>query len=221
MTQLSSIDKREHLLILFIKEPVTGGLKFTMASETSPEEANYRYQSLVLTLLKQLKGLSHTDIRFIVRPADGIDAVKFWILSELEGTFDVLNESSFLFSPTDDTGPYTISFIEDVQKSIHEVREESLRENYSTISIQGMNCPECGARWIHMAQLLATTKHKKIIGYTDSGSIYLSCTTKGYSGEAITLPSLPKVKSANDWETALTAPIGGKLNKIYRKLTGT
>lgn len=215
----SKTDSRDHLLILFIKEPIEGSVKPTMALNTSTKEANTRYQSLVLTLLNQLKGLSNTDIRFIVRPADAVDAVKFWILNELDGSLKSTSEHSFDFSPADKSPCYSISFIQDTGKEIQEIGKDASKDGYITVSMQGMNSPECGARWIHMAQLLAQSKKSKTIGYTASGSIYLTCQPEEYCQE-LSLPVLPKIKSNSDWQSILQAPIGGKINKLYSKLTG-
>ena len=71
------------LLTLKITEPLPGLVLPEMAADHGPEEAARRYRAIVVTTLRQLRGLANARLRLTVEPDDAHEAVRFWLLPRL------------------------------------------------------------------------------------------------------------------------------------------
>lgn len=219
------MDKQKHLLYLFVKEPIATKVKPTLAAEVGEEEACIRYQAILLTLLQQFDGIEDTDIIINVTPADALDAVKFWILSSIEdSSIELLSEHSYLFKSKKSHSALSLTFQSagtiDHEESFNNLREKGYDLGYSTVSIMGANCPECGARWLQMAQMVAGKKQSYVHGCAPDGSYYLTTYAKNSQSE-YQLPVLKKIKSQQDWNDSLSSTLGTKLKKQYDKVKRT
>jgi len=140
--------------------------------DSSTKEAWLRYQSIVNVLLIQLKGLEHTDIWFLVSGKEAAEAVQFWLLPQFQGDISPLSHNRFQFSPEGEKSSFSISFMDQPERDIHSVRKQGFNDDYKTVSFMGANCPSCGSRWVHMAQLLAKSKSIEVKGIAQDDSIY-------------------------------------------------
>lgn len=216
--------KQKHLLHLFVKEPIPAKVKPTLAAEVGEEEACIRYQAILLTLLQQFDGIENTDIVINTSPAEALDAIKFWILPALEdASLEMLSENSYLFKSKKSLAPTSLVFqsaeSKNQESDFNNLREKGYTAGYNTVSIMGANCPECGSRWLQMAQMFAEKKQFQVEGRAADGSYYL--TTYPQSSHSVyQLPTLRKIKSQQDWEDSLSSVLGTKLKKQHAKLKG-
>jgi len=225
----SSSTNRKHLLLLFIKEPIDGSVKPTIAQEVGVSEANIRYQSIVAAILEQLVGLQDTHVRFCVSPPDGLDAVKFWLLPQLEGKVEPIDEATFLFTPTKTAAPLSLDFITADPKiafseQLPAIQQQGFIQGFELVSTMGANCPDCGARWIQMSTLLCKDSSLPVVGYCKNNTPYLTTTRipqfidATMLSDVTTLPPLHKIKNNTDWGNVLNSPIGGKISKHYNNI---
>jgi len=82
------------LLLVFLKEPAPGKVKTRLAADVGEETATRYYRALVEVLLKQLRGLQNTRIRFCYAPDDAHDAIRFWLLPEMNASSKDSNSNS-------------------------------------------------------------------------------------------------------------------------------
>ena len=224
----SPASKAEHLLVVFLKEPIEGQVKRSLAKTLGNTEAAARYKALCAVLLQQLVGLQNTRIRFCVTPSDAVEAVQFWILPQLEGKIDKLQEDLFLFHPNKAAETLEIEFVaqqdSDKKEAVLTQQKKGLEQGYTTVSIMGTNCPDCGARWLQMAIMMCNRAEDIVLGHDEQSSIYLSTvrqpTYLHHTTDTpfLNLPQLPKIKTEQQWQQALESPIGGKIKKLYNKV---
>jgi hypothetical protein len=217
----SNTSKPRHLLAIFVKEPVQGKVKPTLSNDTSPYEAYLSYKTLVTAIFHQLEGLQDTQVVCYISPEDAIDAVKFWLLPLLRGNVTMIDETRFHLTPSKAAPSMPIHFraapAPPNEDLFQKIRHHAFADGYKTVSITGTNCPDCGARWIHMAQLFALSQQARVIGECKNHGLYLS-TEPQQPIATKTLPHLPKIKTKTDWDSILDSPIGGKLMRIYNEL---
>lgn len=184
------------LLTLEIREPLPGLVLPAMAAEHGEEEAARRYKAIVITTLRQLRGLQDARLRLLTEPVDAQDAVRFWLLPRLAEQWDH-DEAVFR------TVGWEIDF-------------GGTAEMFSIEAVGEILCPNLGARWVHAALLgLGRTTHC-VVGPSRCGGEYLRATTEEFLGsEPRILPELPIIRTGNDWIEALDSPIGAALKKAW------
>ncbi len=169
-----------------------------------PEEALRRYEVLAEVLLAQLVGLKDCHVRFVVTPADGVDAVRFWLLPMLRGEVNVMTARNqvYQFLPEQQAPSITIDFAVD----------EGDLSGFGKVARMTFLCPECGSRWLNMAFLQCNEEQSV------KGDGYLSVRMgEGDALEEVDFPALPVIENADDWDQALIGPLGGKIEKLYKK----
>ncbi len=187
------------LLSLEIQEPLPGSVLPEMAADHGPSEAARRYRAIVVTTLRQLRGLENTRLRLIVSPSDGSDAVRFWLLPRLAATWQ-MGLSIFR------TEGWEIDFGGDAH-------------SFTTHATGEILCPNLGARWVHTALLgMGKTVHQ-VIGPAHGGGEYF----RAHSPSAIVpidvrmLPALPVIQSSTHWEDAIDSAIGPALKRAWEE----
>jgi hypothetical protein len=189
------------LLELPIAEPIPGRVLPEIAATHGPGDAARCYRALVLTTLRQLRGLQDLRLRLIVSPADAIEAVRFWLLPalgsgwrEIEGTFLLDGwEIEFATQPADPSHP----------------RIPAIR------ATGDLRCPQLGARWVHAALLGLGRTVNHVTGPAIGGGNYFSASSSTGPDVVRTLPELPIVRSAACWQAALDGPLGHALNTAW------
>lgn len=230
----------EHLLLIFLKEPIPGKVKTRLASTMGEEDAVRVYRALVSVLITQLKWVKNTHFRFCYAPADAQDSIQHWILPQLEhrltpdGTVTPLSADG----PPVDCQPQAEGGL---GERLEHAFQEGFKEGFKEVSAIGTDCPFLSDRWIHTAHL-AGRNEDVVIGPTyDGGYYFISLksfstvpfrdipwsTEETYSAtmEALKkadlschlLPQLNDIDHEEDWVEALESPLGGKLKKAYEE----
>ena len=187
------------LLILKIQEPLPGLVLPEMAADHGPEEAARRYRAIVVTTLRQLRGLADARLRLSVEPDDAHEAVRFWLLPRLAEKWHARDA---VFHS--------------------EGWEIDFGGNSDRFSIQATGeilCPHLGARWVHAALLgLGRTTHR-VIGPAIEGGEYF----RAHAPEALEdlppriLPGLPVIQTHQHWQDALDSPLGPALKRAWEE----
>ena len=185
------------LLTLQIHEPLPGRVLPLMAAEHGPEEAARRYRAIVVTTLRQLRGLSRTRLRLRPEPADAAEAIRFWLLPRLaehwQSTATVFRADGWEIDFGDAPASYQI-----------EATAEIL-------------CPFLCARWVHAALLGLDRGGHRVSGPASGGGEYLRA--RPVTGpdllEVRTLPELPVIHNHDHWLEALDSPLGPALMKAW------
>jgi glycosyltransferase A (GT-A) superfamily protein (DUF2064 family) len=187
------------LLILQIHEPLPGRVLPLMAEEHGAEEAARRYRAVVLTTLRQLRGLSDTRIRVLSDPADAGEAIRFWLLPRLADRWQATNT---VFR----SDGWEIDFGGDSR----DYRIEAFGE---------ILCPFLGARWVHTALLgLERGTHRVIGPASDEGDYFRAHPVISNDLlEEWTLPELPVIRNDRHWRQALESPLGPALKKAWEE----
>ena len=170
-----------------------------MADEHGPEEAARRYRAIVLTTLRQLRGLAETRLRLLVTPDDGHEAVRFWLLPRLA---DSWQNEQWVFR----TQGWEIDFGGDIGHFPIQASGEIL-------------CPNLGARWVHAALLgLGRTTHQ-VIGPATGGGEYFRAHAPETPEilEKRVLPELPIILTSDHWQEALDSPLGPALKRAWEE----
>lgn len=170
-----------------------------MADEHGPEEAARRYRAIVLTTLRQLRGLAETRLRLHVTPDDGHEAVRFWLLPRLADSWQneqlVFRTQGWEIDFGGDTGHFPIQACGEIL------------------------CPNLGARWVHAALLgLGRTTHQ-VIGPATGGGEYFRAHAEETSEtlEKRILPELPVILTSDHWQEALDSPLGPALKRAWEE----
>lgn len=170
-----------------------------MAHEHGPEEAARRYRAIVLTTLRQLRGLAETRLRLLVTPDDGHEAVRFWLLPRLA---DSWNNERAIFR----TQGWEIDF-------------GGNSDDFPIHASGEILCPNLGARWAHAALLgLGRTTHE-VVGPAIGGGNYFHAVSleKPVAGEIRFLPELPIILTSEHWNEALESPLGPALKRAWEE----
>lgn len=189
---------RVRLLTLQIEEPLPGRVLPLIAAQHGPDEAARRYRAIVLTTLRQLRGLSNTRLRLLPEPADAVDAIRFWLLPRLadrwQSTATVFRSDGWEIDfGGDEGGRYQIEASADVL------------------------CPMLGARWVHTALLgLERGTHRVTGPATGGGEYFRACSvTAAERLDERLLPELPVIRDHGHWLQALDSPLGPALMKAW------
>jgi len=233
--------KPDHLLLIFLKEPIPGKVKTRLAQTVGAEDAALIYQTLTTALLDQLKWIKNCHYRFCFAPADAEEAIMHWILPDLEHKVDlehrtILPKQEGL--PSVDFSPQSEG---DLGDRLVNAFTQGFADGYSSVSAIGTDCPFISARWIETA-VIASKDADLTVGPTEDGGYYYinlkvpnfeifkevkwssettySDTIKQAKKHNLTLHTLPKLNDIDyhdDWIQALESPLGGKLKKIYKE----
>lgn len=187
------------LLTFRIQEPLPGLVLPEMIADHGREEAARRYRAVVVTTLRQLRGLAEARLRLEVEPADGHEAVRFWLLPRLAESWNI--QQSVFRAPG-----WEIDFGGDA-------------ESFAVHATGEILCPYLGARWVHAALLgLGRTTHQ-VIGPAISGGEYFRAHTSDLSENPAprTLPALPVIRTDDDWKQALDSALGAALKRAWEE----
>lgn len=187
------------LLSLQIQEPLPGQVLPKMTEEHGPEEAARRYRAVVLTTLRQLRGLAETRLRLLVSPDDGHEAVRFWLLPRLADSWQADDQ---VFR----TQGWEIDF----------------GGNHDHFPIQAsaeILCPNLGARWVQAALLGLGRTTAQVIGPAIGGGEYFRAHAIGNAGNLETriLPELPIIHTSDHWQEAIDSPLGPALKRAWEE----
>lgn len=187
------------LLTLKIQEPIPGQVLPEMAADHDAEEAARRYRAIVITTLRQLRGLSEVRLRLHVTPEDGDEAVRFWILPRLADSWHHENNTFQSHGWEIDFGKNHDDF------PIHATGE--------------ILCPNLGARWVHAALLGLGRTTNEVIGPAIGGGCYFHAHAIDASGplEKRILPELPVIQTSDHWQEALDSPLGPALKRAWEE----
>ena len=187
------------LLTLKIQEPLPGLVLPEMAADHGPEEAARRYRAIVVTTLRQLRGLSDARLRLAVEPDDAHEAVRFWLLPRLADKWQA-HDAVFRGDG------WEIDFGGNSDRFPIQATGEIL-------------CPHLGARWVHAALLgLGRTTHR-VIGPAIGGGEYFLAHAPDASEElpARILPELPVILTSDHWHQALDSALGPALKRAWEE----
>ncbi len=187
------------LLTLKIQEPLPGLVLPEMAAEHGPEEAARRYRAIVVTTLRQLRGLADARLRLTIEPVDADEAVRFWLLPRLADRWQAENAVFRAEGWEIDFGGGSDEF---------------------PIQATGeILCPHLGARWVHTALLgLGRTTHRVVGPATDGGEYFTA-----HAPESSTelppriLPELPVIQTHDHWHQALNSALGPALKRAWEE----
>jgi glycosyltransferase A (GT-A) superfamily protein (DUF2064 family) len=187
------------LLTLQIQEPLPGQVLPEMAAAHGAEEAARRYRAIVVTTLRQLRGLSQTRLRLEVAPHDGHEAVRFWLLPRLADAWQC-QEMVFLASG------WEIDFGGDPAK-------------FTILASGAVLCPYLGARWVHTAMLGLGHSAREVVGPATGGGEYFRAHALESPAnlESRILPQLPIIQTHAHWQEALESPLGAALKRAWEE----
>lgn len=227
------------LLLIFLKEPVEGKVKTRIAQTAGAEQAVNIYKSLVSTLLTQLKWIPNCHYRFCFAPADAEEAIKFWLLPDLNHRMEGPG-----LTPLDDKTP-SVDFVAqpdgDLGDRLESAFKQGFDDGFEQVSAIGSDCPFLSASWIDIAYRQGK-KSDVTIGPTPDGGYCLinlnTFTTAPFreipwsaentleatlakveqAGLSVQLlPELTDIDHEEDWLQALETPLGPKLKKNLPK----
>jgi hypothetical protein len=187
------------LLILRIQEPLPGLVLPEMAADHGPEEAARRYRAIVVTTLRQLRGLSEARLRLTIEPGDADEAVRFWLLPRLAENWRA-DDSVFR------SDGWEIDF--------------GGEPDHFTIRATGeILCPFLGARWVHAALLGIGRTASHVVGPATGGGEYFRAHAVEAPGELPPriLPELPVIQTSDHWHEALDSALGPALKRAWEE----
>lgn len=188
------------LLRLRISEALPGRVLPLMALSHGAEEAAARYRALVLTTLRQLRGLPDTEIELLCDPEDAAEAVRFWILPALAQDWSAQQDSLYV------TEGWQIRFISPA--------------NQPDVIAEGeVLCPWLGARLVHTALLGLERNSHRVLGLSPCGRPYLQASGYATPNDVPVqhLPAMPIVHNDSDWLAALDSPLGPALKRAHEE----
>ncbi len=187
------------LLNLHIHEPLPGQVLPLMAEALGPEEAARRYRAIVLTTLRQLRGLTNSRLRILTTPDDASEAVRFWLLPRLADRWQAENG---VFR----TDGWEIDFGGETG-------------HYQVVAWGEVLCPLLSARWVHTALLGLERGNLLASGPMAGGGEYFraEAVVAGERHEIRTLPELPVIRREKEWNEALQSPLGPALKRAWEE----
>lgn len=187
------------LLSLNILEPLPGRVLPEMATDHGPDEAARRYRAIVLTTLRQLRGLSDVRLRLVPDPLDADEAIRFWLLPKLAENWQ---RDDLVFR----SDGWEIDFGCDSTTFDLSAHGEIL-------------CPFLGSRWVHTALLGIGRSTAEVIGPATEGGHYFHCLAPDapLGLPPRILPKLPIVRTSEHWEESLASPLGPALKRAWEE----
>ncbi len=184
-------------LTLTIDEPLPGKVLPHIAESTGPDQAAAHYRAIVATTLRQLRWLKDTRILIRCEPSDADESIRFWLLPRLA---DQWQSRGSIY----ETDGWEISFGDDEPADI--------------VSTGHPLCPFLSARWVQTAMLGLESGTHRAIGKDPNGDTYFEAqSSKQDTKSDRPLPELPIIHTLDDWNTALTSPLGPALKKALEK----
>jgi glycosyltransferase A (GT-A) superfamily protein (DUF2064 family) len=185
------------LLSLKIQEPLPGRVFPEMAEQHGAEEAARRYRAVVVTTLRQLRGLAEMRLRLLVDPEDGHEAVRFWLLPRLADKWHC-EETVFR------SHGWEIDFGGGAANFPIEASGEVL-------------CPNLGARWVHAALLGLGRTTRQVIGPASGGGEYFHAHSREQASDLPPriLPELPVIRTSDHWQEAIDSALGPALKRAW------
>ena len=187
------------LLTLTIQEPLPGLVLPEMAADHGPDEAARRYRAIVVTTLRQLRGLADARLRLAVEPADADEAVRFWLLPRLAEKWHA-HDTVF-------------------RSEGWEIDFGGNSDHFPIQAFGEILCPHLGARWVHAALLgLGRTTHR-VSGPATGGGEYF----RAHAPQAPedlpprVLPELPVIQTSEHWHQALDSTLGPALKRAWEE----
>lgn len=170
-----------------------------MACTTGDEEAARRYRAIVITTLRQLKGLRDTRLHLTFSPEDAGEAIRFWLLPRLSDHWQSDGR-------IDQTDGWQIVF-----------GSPSPSDGYDTIAHGEILCPFLGARWVHAAMLGLERATHQVMGKSVDGAEYFRARSIHAAADISErlLPELPVIRNDVQWNEALNSPLGPALQKAW------
>jgi hypothetical protein len=190
------------LLTFTIQEPLPGLVLPEMATDHGPDEAARRYRAIVLTTLRQLRGLAEARIRLIPNPLDADEAVRFWLLPKLA-------EKWHADGPVFRADGWEIDF-------------GGSDESFPVQATGDILCPFLGSRWVHAALLGLGRSTAEVIGPATGGGEYFRSEAVGAPPglPPRVLPELPIIRTDDHWQEALATTLGAALKKAWKEEGG-
>ena len=189
------------LLTLRIEEPVAGRVLPLMARDHGPDEAARRYRAIVVTMLRQLRGLAATRLRIEPAPDDAAEAIRFWLLPRLAGSWQAADG---VFA----ADGWEVDFGGDEAGCVVAATGEVL-------------CPLLGARWVHTAMLGLERGSHHVRGPARDGGDYFHARPAAAGDlsllEERLLPELPVIRDSGGWDEALVSALGPALKRAWEE----
>lgn len=185
------------LLTLKIQEPLPGQVLPEMTADHGPEEAARRYRAVVLTTLRQLRGLTNARLRLVSDPEDAHEAIRFWLLPRLAERWQA---DSGIFR----TEGWEIDF-------------GAGTEDFQIQAIGDILCPFLGSRWVHTALLGLGRSTYQVIGPATDGGEYFRADAAETPQDLLPriLPELTIIRTSDHWQEALDSPLGPALKRAW------
>ena len=188
------------LLKFIIREPLPGACLFPIREgDPGGAESARRYRAVVVTTLRQLKGLADTRIRLVSLPDDAAEAIRFWLLPRLADRWQA-DGGVFL------TDGWEIDFGGEMNR--HRIEAEG-----------DILCPFLGARWVHTALLGLERGNHRVLGpAVGGGECFRAWPLQENGGlEQKILPPLQVIRSHVCWTQALDGPLGAALKRAWEE----
>jgi hypothetical protein len=188
------------LLRIAIQEPLPQrALLPLMENLHGADEAARRYRAVVLTTLRQLRGLAETRIRLVAHPDDAGEALRFWLLPRLADRWQA-DDGVFI------TEGWEIDFGGEFPQARVEAEADVL-------------CPHLGARWVHAAMIGLERGTHEVIGPAAGGGVCFRAAAVMRHDEIETrfLPELPVIRDEPGWQAALESPLGPSLKRAWEE----
>ena len=169
-----------------------------MAAECGAEEAALRYRAIVVTTLRQIKGVPDLRLRILPEPDDAAEALRFWLLPRLADRWQM--EGAIFRSDG-----WEIDFG---------------GENEHLVEASGeILCPYLGARWVHAALLGLERGGHRVVGPSSDGSEVFRARALNEMDqpEIRVLPELPVIRNGPHWRDALDGPLGPSLKRALQE----
>lgn len=184
-------------LTLKIHETLPGRTPPVVADHET--EAARRYRALVLTTLRQLRGLERVRLSIATEPEDAAEAIRFWLLPRLADRWQSRG-SVFLAEG------WEIDFGEE-------------NASYQVEASGDVRCPFLGARWVHTAMLGLERGEHEVIGPAKDGGEYFRARPVPAAASLAErmLPELPVVREDTHWHEALASPLGPALKRAWEE----
>lgn len=188
------------LLVFTIHEPLPGKVLPVMTREIGAEEAVRRYKAVVLTTLRQLKGLENARIRLIPDPDDAEEALRFWLLPRLSDRWKA--DDGVFRSPG-----WEIDF-------------GGSGDPFAIHASGDILCPYLGSRWVHTAMIgLERGTHQVAALAADGSRCFHAGARASQNAHLRQLPPLALIRNDEEWKLALDGPLGAELRKTRTEQT--
>lgn len=187
------------LLTLNIEEPLPNRVLPLMAETHGAEEAARRYRAIVVTTLRQLRGLVDSRLRILTTPEDASEAVRFWLLPRLADRWQA------------EDGVF--------RSDGWEIDFGGETSGYQIVASGEILCPFLSARWVHTALLGVERGAHRVIGPASEGGDYFSA-RPGNASASLTervIPDLPVIHRDDQWLEALRSPLGPALKRAWEE----